>query len=512
MTGEMNGISMFGYAGMAAFCGQIFSSFPAVVVAAAFKPVLTGILACTAYYATTSLGFRYKFVSGLVLLTIILASHFGGYGVLELGKDSIFGVLFSFAFLITLCRTDAAERGMERGLYFAAAAATGIIAVPFMLVAYALWLLPTGRNAGALKTLRPLYLVNFPILPLAITGFSSLNPVAVMGIYLIVGLLGCALKLIPMKKPDRMFTSGRLERFHIGVLLVLITMCCVMMPTEMEIHVWRQADGGLSPEVHPPLDGKTDFWTYLFIYKSQVPTIISGLVAGMACIMGRESVERPGLFALISMPFALLAGLLIRIHLNIPLLSGFHVLDLVKDIPQWYAGPVFGSLTVLGASRLVDRLTLKQARFAGVMTLAMMSGAVPAVLFVPRLRTSLDRYTQPATFTPVGGFKSPDMALLTQALWTNFAGTSFYVDRQSELGARRFYDLQMFGPRELRWYDSSIQQEWMICCRPFGALISLDKIPDFERQVRAQNRTMTTLGDLEGGSARILVVSKPGRS
>jgi hypothetical protein len=510
LDGGMNGISMFGYAGLAAFSGQIFSSIPVVVVAAAFKPILVGVLACTADYATSSFDMRYKFISGIALLGLILGSHFGGYGVLELGKDSIFGVLFSLAFLITLCRADAVERGSELGLYFAAAAATGIIAVPFMLVAYVLWLLPTRHNVGALKTLRPLYLFNFPILPLAITGFLSLNVVFAVGIYLLVGIFGYVFESLRAKSKVRLQLEHiRLERFYSVGLLGLVAMCVLLMPVEMEVSVWRQADGGHSPEVHAPLDGRTGFWSYLFVYKSQVPTILFGLSAGVALLISGEGVKRPGLFALVSMPFAALACLLIRIHLKIPLLSGFHVLDLVKDIPQWYAGPVFGVLSVLGANRLSERLTFQQARMTAVIALAIITSFVPLVLFVPRLRTSFDRYTQAATFTGVGGFKNPDMALLTQALWLNFAGTAFYVDRKSEVGTRHFYDLQMFGPRELWWYDPSLQREWTNGHRPFGVLISKDKIPEFEREAAVRGRTIKSLGDIEGGSVRILAVSKP---
>lgn len=268
--------SMLGYSGLVLPLGRIFDQVPVVTLAAAYKPLLVMIAGATTCHAVTCLALRWRTLTCIFLSALTLFSWFGLNGLIHLGKDSIYGILFSMAFMTSLCAPPERRNNLAPALFFAVAGTLGVIAVPYMLTAYALWLFLAPKEDQAWETLPAIYAVGLPITPTVIAGFLQLSPLLVFAGYIAAGVVGYLL----YRNADFSKLRAAIGRVAspIGPFLPIGFMiaCYFMLPFELAFPVWENADGSLVTEVRPPLDGKTSFFALLLDKSLQTYTVLPG--------------------------------------------------------------------------------------------------------------------------------------------------------------------------------------------------------------------------------------------
>jgi hypothetical protein len=500
-------ISVFGYAGLAVLMGQLVPEFPVVTSAATFKPLLGMLVASVALLAAYALDLPRKALSAAFIFVLILLSQFGTYGVIELGKDSIFGITFSLAFILTLCREDADRRGAELAVYFAASTATGIIGTPYMLAAYVLWFITGIGHQRPYWTLPYLYAGNSVILPLALSGFLRTSPIAAVASYAIIGAMGFFVWLT-MRCVRITFSVRRWKwngRHYAFAIILLFAACWWLMPATVTLNVWSNADGSAMQDVRAPLDGLTDFSEYLLSYRRQNATFMIATITGfLACLLAVPARARVS-FLLVAMPLAVLLGVLIRIRLQLPLLSNFNIWDLAKDIPQWYLGPLSAFLSVAVIGWLADAIVPRC--FAGR---AVVAGAAAILLLLSVADSVPTKFLPLATYTSAGGSQDLDKARLQEVLWNELRGVPLYIDGDSRVGNEYFFEHQMYGPVSVWQLDlKAIAREANLCCRRFGLVINHQKLGSLE-DLATQGATVQQLAQLDGGQTHVLMVSTVG--
>lgn len=430
--------AMLGYSGLVLPLGRFFEQIPLVTVAATYKPLLVMIAGVTACHAVTCLGLRWRALSSILLLALMLYSRFGMQGLMNLGKDSIYGILFSMAFMTSLCAPPERRNNLAPALFFVVAGTLGVIAVPYMLMAYALWLFLASKEDRAWETLPAMYAVGLPITPTVIAGFLQLSPPLVFIGYVAAGAVGYLLYQNADFSKLRAMIGTAAPSIGPWLPVGFMVACYFMLPFELAFPVWQNADGSLVTEVRPPLDGKTSFFTLLTEERTQTYTVLGGWIA--AAVIGFTPAGRrsAGLLAMAAMPFAILCAALIRLHLKLPLVSDFNVWDLMKDVPLWYGGPLFGLLAIVGAQQIIPQ-SLHIPRWAWI-ALACLIGilALRGVVREPRLRL------QPVTFTSIGGYQHKDMAGLSEAMWHNLRGATVISDMRLDVSKQYFYSFQMY--------------------------------------------------------------------
>jgi len=110
-----------GYSALIFPPGVLFRNIPLVTLASGFKVLLGGMLGLACILVVENLGFRCKLLSKIALVSLVILSYFGQVGFMELGKDSSFGVAFSFLFF-----AFTADRNMSWSGDFAVGVSTSV--------------------------------------------------------------------------------------------------------------------------------------------------------------------------------------------------------------------------------------------------------------------------------------------------------------------------------------------------------------------------------------------------
>lgn len=430
--------AMMGYSGLVAPSGRAFSELPVITVAAAFKPFLGLLAACVAYHAVSATGLTNRFLNAALLLVIMLTSEFGLSGLIELGKDSIFGMIFALAFFAALARPDDERSGVELAIYFAAATSTGIISVPYMTAAYVIWLAVSDDPKRLSSTLPPLLIVNLLIVPPALIGFFDSHSVSLVfaAYFVVAAAVIAALRAFPTTP-----SLAVLSRWRAWFPLSLAAACVALMPVALEMIPWIQPDGTPVVELRPPLDGKTGFFAYMLGNSWNQLPIVLGSLAAFAIGFSRYGRARPAVVAIGAMPFAVIVALLSRVHLRVPLLSGFNVWDLAHDIPQWLAGTLFALMLVVGLNALLMRFSSRRVTALAVSAVAV-ACATRAFPSLP-----LDRFHLPLYLNDVGATHDKDLSAVGQIVWKELRGRPILMDDSLSLTANYFYRISMYDAR-----------------------------------------------------------------
>jgi hypothetical protein len=433
----------FGFSGLIYYLGAAFVDIPLVTVAAAFKPLLGVLLGIVALHATRALRLPCPPGSALLYFVLLLLSNFGLNGVIGWGKDSIYGVLFSIAFLVTLCREVYPARPFELSLYFAMASVLGVISVPYMLTAYGLWLLLADSDEGAWRTVAPMWFVNAVPFPIVLAEMSSISLKTAIGLYATLGivLLSCAMAArsrIGLALTDHL----RRLRESLGTALrslpiILMAIAFVMLPVTLELVAWTNVDGSLRTGIFFPLDGKTGFVAYFLGYPFQKLTMTVGVLAAALLPWLRRN---RGLLALTSMPLLVLVLALFRIKLKLEILKDSNIWDLIKDIPNWYGGALYTLFVVAALALCLQRVRIPALRIAFAI------GASALLSFWPVFRYDLKGFAGPVQYTSTGGFSDSDMARVTEVIWKLPHHSNVLIDRDTNSGKYwLFYSLPMYG-------------------------------------------------------------------
>ena len=130
--GEMNGA--VGYSGMIFFTSLLATHLPLAVSAASTKIVLYFLfILLTVYIARVFYGENFRF--GILVVGVVLLGSSLGVILFSVGKDSIFGVVFTIFYVASLADGNLRDRFRTTALFCGLASCTGVISVPFLAVA-----------------------------------------------------------------------------------------------------------------------------------------------------------------------------------------------------------------------------------------------------------------------------------------------------------------------------------------------------------------------------------------
>lgn len=493
--------AMLGFSGLIVFFGSFFESLPLITTAAALKPLLALIACVTAYHSADSLVPRFRNAAAVLFIGLMAVSEFGTRGIAMYGKDTIYGVLFSVAFMATLCRPDAARRGAELGLYFAVAVAIGIVTLPYMLVAYILWLIFAPPEERALSTIPALYHIGFLLVPVSVAAFFQVRPPAALAAYAALGLAGfVAARFAARRSAIVLRVFERLRSARAWIPLALLLPCIFLMPVETPVVSWAGIDGTVILERRPPLDGKMGFFAFLVEWRAHLFMLPLGVLAAVSLGFFEFGRERAGLVAICAMPFAVLLAMLIRANTGLPLLSDFNVWDIVKDTTLWYGGALFALLLVVLLAALAEKVPIARARTALLILVgAGLVAASASRVYVPAL-------AQPLNYSRIGAYPSRDTAVATEATWLELRGRLLLADMSLTASRQNYHILSMYEA-----HMSILNLEWLgkqnlPPSTRIGLLVRQDKIPAIRAFAKARRASITELARLEDDEGLLLAV------
>lgn len=487
---------MAGYSALIALPAALTPALPLVTSAAGFKPPLMLLALAVASMAATAFDLKGRTLAAAAYLALMLMSVFGVYGLATTGKDSIFGILFCVAFLITLSRADAAERGWDLAVMFAAASLMGIIAVPYAALAYALWLIFAGPRA--FRTLLPMVLVNAPTLPLIVAGFAHKPVFAVYAASLLAGLLGAGIILLVRRSWPALDWSVPVPA-RAAVPAIFLGLTALLLPAAVEVPVWTHLDGTVDTMAMFPTDGKTNIVQLILAYDYQALTV--GIGTCVALIIGFLPLgrDRPGLVAAAAMPFAALFVTLLHHRLGLTVLSPFNIWDLTKDVPLWLGGALFSLFAVLGVSLLASGSSAPMRSLAPV---ALVLGV--AAFAYPRMDTS--DLMRAAAYTDVGGSANPAMSIVSTHTWRRLRGQTIYVARGTPLeDDQLLFALPMYGGQALKL---TVEPGSLALTGPTGFVVPHVMIPAIIDLAKQRSASLEVLATLPGES--VFLMLKPG--
>ncbi len=418
---------------------------------------------------------RVAFATGLLVL-VILASYFGRVGLFELGKDSLFGLVFAAAYAAALPRERPEEGRRDRNLFFAAAVLLGVISFPFLAVLTALDLAFRLPEGGLRSEFRSLALFAIPVSIPALAAMSR-NPGPIVAAI----LFGAA--LLALALPERPvgigpWASGKASwLLPAAVFAALAAAGTLLMPIRLLIPTRYDAAHLPVLDEWPPLDGRTSFASYLLASGgSRYAPVAAACVFGVFVYLLRRPDRRDrSLTALALAPIVLsLLGLVLAILPSRPL-RPFHVWDLVKDVPFWLEGLFWGLFVVLAVDDAVERFRWRLSDRA----LALGLGVVVLVAGVAK-RNTLPVTFRPAILTLAAGHQDADVAALFQDVWDLRADTQMILAPEGSFAARVLPELLGFSSCGIANTGASSPAEVEIAPADRPALVVVDP-PGAER-------------------------------
>lgn len=514
--------SMVGYSGLIGFPWIPFQDIPLVTFAAGFKPFLFVIACFTAWHATSNLSLPFPRLTAILYFGLMLLSTFGLMGMIELGKDSIFGILFSIAFMTALCRKDYDLHAVDAAIYFAAAAVMGVISVPYMLVFFGLWLLLVPSFATAWKVCSSMAAVNFPLLPLVVGSMIKKPLPQIYSAFGVVVLVGLALLYVAPRVAvvARAAAAARDLMLRVAPALPLIAfaICGALLPVELRFASWFNADGSAVYANTYPLDGRNDILGVLLAYSPQNLIVACGTVVILLVGVSAFARRRVSVIALATMPLAALAVVLAHIALNLGLLSKFNEWDLTKDVPLWYGGTLFALFAASGISLSIDAVFAKkpvsgpQLRPAFALAAVGVAFVAISAMYVVK-RIDVSRYRQTVERTSVGGLIDRDAARVFEASWRHLKGMMFHIDPTLPFVGPYFFSIQMFGTYPTYLNIASLEKT-VTCCNPVGFAVTNEYLPlinALASQHRASVTHLASLGSKDEASVVMLTFDGKGR-
>jgi hypothetical protein len=498
--------SMMGYSALVLPLGVLFKAIPIVTTAATFKPMLLGLLGIVAVLVGRSLTPQHRLTTAAIFALLCLSSTFGTYGLLELGKDSAWGVLIATAFFACLYRLDACSSVVEFALYFAVASSFGVIATPYMVAAYVIWLFIGQKDTQVLRTLPAIITVGAPILPTVLAGFLQLP---LFKVYLMYMLLAVGVVIVARWK-----TVGRMQAQIARVLLYpaliaplfLAFVSSRLFPTALPFPVWVNADGSIVSETRPPLDGVTSFYGYFMDAPTQRLLLEFGLLAAVIVPFVVSRPKKAGIVALAAMPFFVIVVCLVRTRLHLHVLSDFNTWDMVKDIPLWLGGTLFVLCLITALSRFAAWSTKSwiYPLLVWIVTLTCLFSTWRAI--------DAKRFTQPVTYGRYASHANADFAQVADALWARLRGRPLFIDPRLALSSGFFYSFQMFEARPSIFDASKLDDELANNGLRIGYLITPQDLPKLRDAIRRLHGSLEVLVNAHSEDAVLVAVNLDGRS
>ncbi|MBD2058302.1 hypothetical protein H6F88_20265 [Oculatella sp. FACHB-28] len=430
---ESNNYGQIGYSSLIYYVGNLFSHIPLTTVSSAFKPALFILILLCCFYIFEQLCYKPLWLFSALYFFILFFSAFGQWGAFVTGKPSIYGVIFSMVFFASFLKPFREIKFYEANLYFSVAAFSGVITIPYMAM-FSVFLFFTSTEKNTLiRKFRNLEIVALFPLFIAASYATSLSRVSV-AISLLVFLLimSVATKIdFDSVKNHRVFNSRFLMQGTAFLPLVGMIASYFLMPATL-------IPDGRSPF---PLDGTTTLAEY-FLYQDKriAPVvIILGVISAIVLPFIVSRKDSFGIQALCIWPIATIVAVLVVVHLNIPLpLHPAIFWNVIKDVVQWYGGPLFGLLMLLAilqtfflfkkrlreARLLPENKENKIVQFVGVFLLT-------AILLGHSGYFQRTLAYQLPTYTSIGGHRDRNLALLAEHIWSRPGVKTFVMTDNS---------------------------------------------------------------------------------
>ncbi|MBD1869210.1 hypothetical protein H6F95_18285 [Cyanobacteria bacterium FACHB-471] len=421
-----------GYSALIYYIGNLFDYIPLTTISSAFKPVLFILILLCCLYIFEQLQYKPLWLFSGFYFLILFFSAFGQWGAFITGKPSIYGVVLSMVFFASFLKPFKEIKFSEAHLYFSVAAFSGIIAIPYMVMFSVFLFLTSTERKTLIREFRNLTIIAFFPLFVAASYATSLSPTLVV-IGLLISLLIISLLMnidFDSAKNYQIFNNLFFLRRTAFLPLIGIVASYFLMPATL-------MPGSRSPF---PLDGTTTLFEYLLHQDKRIApvVIILGMIGAILLPFIVKRKDSFGIQALCIWPIATIVFVLIVVHLNIPLpLHPAIFWNIIKDVVQWYGGPLFGLLMLLLIVQgfVLFKQRIKEARllpfnkdsivrFVGIfLSTAIFLGHVG--YFQKTLA-----YRSP-TFTSIGGHGNPDYALLAEHIWSHPGVRTFIVTDNS---------------------------------------------------------------------------------
>ena len=408
-----------GFSAWMLFAGLFRADLPLVSSGAGSRIPLFVLTFVAAHALVVASAVRRVALGTSLLILMVLGSYFGRIGLVEFGKDSLFGLVFAVAYAAALPRKRPEEGRRDRGLFFAAAVLLGVISFPFLAVLTALDLAFRLPEGGLRSEFRSLALFAIPASLPAISTMSRTPGLLIAAVLVGASLLAAVLPETPVAiGPARIETVTRF--LPAAAFLILIVAGVLLMP--IRLPILTRYDAGRLPifDAWPPLDGRMSYASYLLALGGSryAPVAAAGILGVLAYLLRSPARRIGSLTAIALTPMVLaLLGLILAI-LPVRPLRPFHVWDLVKDVPLWLEGPFWGLFAVLALDFLLERLR----RQIPDRTLTIGLAALVLVAVVAKRRT-LSVTFRPAVLTAAAGHQDADVAALYQDVWDLRADT-----------------------------------------------------------------------------------------
>ena len=448
-----SGNGAIGYSALIYFPGLLFDKIPLVTLAAGFKILVSMLVALTVIYAINVLNFTYKNITKLTYFVIIIFSFFGQYGVIEVGKDSIFAVIFSLLYIISLAYNKNERDYIKSAIFFACATCLGSITVPYLFLITFIYLI---ISFGQIRTfLFIFWLICFSFIGLLIQfncmlGISILY-LAILAIILasicfLLRNIGYTKLIVESKSISLIKASG----FSIFIILVII-IANSLMPVKVAIIPWFDTLGNPFIEYRAPLDGIMTLPAYIFTFEPILAKLIIGIGIIGLIIYPIYSRLKPNLsiVSLALFPFTMLLSVLIFSHIKSPF-NGFNLWDMFRDVINWYGGVIFGLFLLL----LIDSITLHfrnktWAKFTFCICCFILIG-----ISIVKNHNVIKNWRTGAYYTSIGGDKNAYIAELAEyiTLNKNPLARGLYISKNSS-AYFWFYSFQMYSNLPLQNID-----------------------------------------------------------
>ncbi len=376
-----------GFASMCYFPAALWRNLPMATLASGFKPALFLLAGQAVIFGIDRLGTVQATANKYLYFVLLFGSCFGLHGIMELGKDSAWGVLLTLVFIFSLMTREHCQGRFEPFLYAAAAMALGTVTIPYLCVFVAIWI-----------TLR--------LIPERLSAHKVIFPAAVV---------------------------------------LLLALGTIQMPARLAIANLPQQKALLGNHAYwYPLDGKTTFFGYLFAfarrgYRNPPWLIAAGFLGILLLPLAKKrfadaAVRSTALFLPVSASGFLLFTSLARGIIpagrsdRIPFtpFSFFDAWNLIKDIPQWYVQIISGIFFIILLDTLWQKLPAHAGRwrapFLGIAALA-------ATMILAANASVLASLRRPAFFYSYGGNKNRRFALVMECIYRNPGLRRFYLQR-----------------------------------------------------------------------------------
>jgi hypothetical protein len=475
-----NNYGQIGYSSLIYYIGYLFDFIPLTTVSSAFKPALFVLILLCCFYIFEQIRYKPLWTFSALYFFILFFSAFGQWGAFVTGKPSIYGVILSMVFFASFLKPFKEIKFNEVYLYFSVAAFSGIITIPYMAM-FSLFIFFTSAEKNILtRKFRNLIVVAFFPLFVAASYATSLSTISVA-----IGLLASLLIVSLLTKLDfnshrnhRIFNNSFLRRGTAFLPLIGIAASYFLMPATL-------IPNGRSPF---PLDGTTTLLEYLLYQDKKIAPaiIVLGVISAILLPFIVSRKDKFGIQAFCIWPIATIVFVLVVVHLNIPLpLHPSIFWNVIKDVVQWYGGPLFGLLVLLLIleSFILFKERLKKSKLLPPNKENAFVQFVGIFLLTTILLGHIGYFQrtlayQPPTFTSIGGHGDPDLAILAEQIWSQPGVKTFVMTNNSNYfypnGIIRHYGStpERFDQEDMdKWLKKleGEQQFWMIVNVPYVA-------------------------------------------